>query len=114
MHSRFTLPPHFISQMFFANITTVPASSSTLPSSSSSSITSPSRLNFDHDLIPYTNNNINTNAITITTTTAIATTTTTTTTTTNATTITDITTTKSMIQDNGQRLANDRRTSFIS
>uniref|UniRef100_A0A0R3RKC5 T-box domain-containing protein n=1 Tax=Elaeophora elaphi TaxID=1147741 RepID=A0A0R3RKC5_9BILA len=104
MHSRFALPPQFISQMFFANITAVPVTPSTLPSSSSTAC-SP-RLHFDRDLIPY----ITTTPITTTTTTITATTAITNSTTTS----TSITTTKSIIQDIEKRLGDDRRTPIIS
>ncbi|VDO61573.1 unnamed protein product [Onchocerca flexuosa] len=105
MHSRFPLPPQFISQMFFANITAVPVSSPALPSSSSTT-NYPPRLHFDRDLIPY----IGSNTTAITTTTAAITPITTKTTTTTATT----TTKKSIIIGNEKRLTDDRRTPLIS
>lgn len=101
IHSRFPFPPQFISQMFFANITTVPISPTTLPSASSptsttvSPTTRPPCLNFDGNLIPY-----------ITSTTA--------TTTTATATVSGITSAKSMIRTNENILSDDRRTSLIS
>lgn len=106
VHSRYALPPQFISQMFFANITAVPVppvSPSTLPSSSST--TCSPRLHFDRDLIPYI-----VNTTTTTTTTTITPTIAATTIPTN----TGIAITKSVIQDSEKRLAADRRAPIIS
>ncbi|VDN42834.1 unnamed protein product [Gongylonema pulchrum] len=49
MHTRFTLPQQFLSQMFFPNIPAMAGGSSAdpSPSSSSTTISSPARLSFD-------------------------------------------------------------------
>ncbi|EJW80623.1 hypothetical protein WUBG_08467 [Wuchereria bancrofti] len=115
IHSRFALPPQFISQMFFANITAIPVSSSTLPASSPSSsaaaATCPLRLNFDRDLMPY--NITTTTTATATTTISTINTTTTTITNTNPNNSATITNVTATVQDNLKRLTDDRRTSLI-
>lgn len=110
MHPRFALPPQFISQMFFANITAVPVSSSTLPSFSSTNC--PPRLHFDPDLAPYMTTSAVTTAITTATTIPAVTTSITAADTMN--TIADITAAKCIVQDNEKRLADDQRTPVIS
>ncbi|VDK77702.1 unnamed protein product [Litomosoides sigmodontis] len=115
MHPRFPLPPQFISQMFFANITAVPVSSSTLPSSSST--TCPPRLHFDHDLTPYMTTVVATTTTNTNTTTVTITTATTTPTVTESITVAnaiDITEVKCIAQENEKRLADDQRTPITS